>query len=235
MGWSAYRHREHLNDLLNHIEQIWLQDIRRARRPSTSTGVDDRTGPLATATRTHTRTHAERKDEGRRVWEEVGGQKEAHKLKLIYLTRLARGSQRRHRSHRRRRRCPALIVLPYPAAQSSPSHLVPLPHTHTLPLSLPRSLSLCFCCCVCVCGGSKDNLWHNYYNVTMFRLFCLPALPLPRCPAVLACPLLCSALLCCTVLCCASSWPTPLAIFLLIAIISFIACGVWHVPLWFTA
>lgn len=200
MGWSAYRHREHLNDLLNHIEQIWLQDIRRARRPSTSTGVDDRTGPLATATRTHTRTHAERKDDGRRVWEEVGGQKEAHKLKLIYLTRLARGSQRRHRSHRRRRRCPALIVLPYPAAQSSPSHLVPLPHTHTHTPCLPLSRCLSVSVAACACAAGLRIIFGII--ITMSPCFASSAFLLSPFPAVLQCwPVLCSALLCGAVLC----------------------------------
>lgn len=47
------------------------------------------------------------------------------------------------------------------------------PHTIMASLSLSHSLSpslsLCLVMvCVCVCR-SKDNLWHNYYNVTMFR------------------------------------------------------------------
>lgn len=29
----AYRGRDHLNDLLNHIGQIWLQDIRPTQGP----------------------------------------------------------------------------------------------------------------------------------------------------------------------------------------------------------
>jgi len=53
------------------------------------------------------------------------------------------------------------------------------PHTSNIPPRVsPCVLCACVrvcvraCVCVCVCayGESKDNLWHNYYNVTMFRL-----------------------------------------------------------------
>jgi len=65
-----------------------------------------------------------------------------------------------------------VVVLPlislYPAAQRSPpSHLEYPSSSFSL-----RAMRVCTCmrACVCAYGESKDNLWHNYYNVTMFRL-----------------------------------------------------------------
>lgn len=64
------------------------------------------------------------------------------------------------------------VVLPLISCGKTVAALTPLSLSLSLSLSVARFIYIpsSMCVCGCACGGSKDNLWHNYYNVTMFRL-----------------------------------------------------------------